>query len=173
MWRVKIPLICIGTTVALLMSCEGPPPTPKRQKIDIEGLPRCFAVLERLQVHAYRNQDWCKNIWYQRGKFSHQTDPADTCNLFREPPQPFDAKALEDFEWVTTAVAKTDVKLTYISDIVFDRQGRLTQAKFHLAAGRYTYVFSPGYKELPEDMPREREHRRIDESWYFIWEDWN
>jgi hypothetical protein len=169
---MRIPVISILAVTVLLAGCAVSPETEQR-KADVANLPKCFSVLESLDVLAYRNQDWCKNIWYRRGKFSHQTDPADTCNLFPGTPQPFDAPALTDFESVTAAVATTGVRLYYISDLAYDARGKLNHAEFHLAAGQYTYVYSPGYRKLPEDMPRERKHSRIDQDWYYIWEDWN
>ena len=150
-------------------------PSPKAQSLHTQRLPRCFSVLERLHVEAYRNQDWCKNIWYKRGKFSHQTEPPDTCNLFEGTPLPFDAQAQKDFEAVAGAIKATHVDLYYIDHLKYAPDGKLIGAEFHLLGGpnRYSYVYSPGYTSLPPDEPKEREHTRIDKDWYYVWWDWN
>jgi hypothetical protein len=47
--------------------------------------------------------------------------------------------------------------------------------EFGFVSGFYRgfYVYSPGYRELPEDIPHEREYKRINSDWYYYWEDWN
>jgi hypothetical protein len=124
-------------------------------------------------VEAFRNQDWCKNIVYKRGKFSKNSES--TCNLFDGTPSPFDAEAQKDFDSVAKAVSGTGVGLYFISDLRYSPDGKLIGAQFHLAGhpNRYSYVYSPGYGSLPADEPKEREHTRINSDWYYIWEDWN
>ena len=165
--------VVVTVMLGAVVSSWGSEPEPRQRETDVANLPKCFPVLARLSVRAYRNQDWCKNIWYQRGKFSQQTDSADSCNLFEGTPQPFDAQALQDFDSIARALTATGVRLYCLSDLRYGPDGTLAQAKFHLAGGRYTYVYSPGYKALPEDIPEERKHARINADWFYVWEDWN
>ena len=151
--------------------CGSGQPSQSQQRSDIGRLPACFAELEKLQVTAYRNQDWCKNMVYNRGKFSPNTEA--TCNLFKGTPVPFDAQAQKDFDAVAQAVSRTQVALFFISDLEYRADGKLKKAVFHLAAGRYSYVYFPGYGAPPPDIPRELKHTSLNPDWYYVWEDWN
>jgi hypothetical protein len=82
--------------------------TVERQNRDVANLPKAFSILEQLQVQAYRNQDWCKNIFYRAGKFSN--NQAATCNLFDGKAKAL-AQAQRDFKAVETAIASTGLKL--------------------------------------------------------------
>jgi hypothetical protein len=157
---------------SVLLSCGGQPDAAQ-QKRDTDQLPKCFGVLQQLRVGAYRNQDWCKNIVYQRGKFSKNSESA--CNLFQGTPLPFDAQAQKDFDAVAAAIRSTGVSLNFIGDLTYSGDGKLVGAEFHLAGGpnRYSYVYSPGYNSLPSDQPKELEYTRISKDWYYVWEDWN
>jgi hypothetical protein len=157
-----------------MASCGAEPDAAQKKK-DVEVLPQTFSTLEALRVEVYRNQDWCKNIVYQRGKFSNHLEESSTCNLFQGTPLPFDAQAQNDFDRVAQAVAATGVHLSLIDDLAYSPAGTLVRANFHLVASfaRFSYVYSPGYGTLPPDDPREREHTRINDDWYFVWVDWN
>ena len=169
----KLATVFLLLCSAVLVSCNGEP-NAARQKRDTEQLPKCFSILQKLRVEAYRNQDWCKNIVYQRGGFSKNKEA--TCNLgFRGTPLPFDGQAQKDFDAVASAIASTGVSLHFINHFRYAADGKLVGAEFHLAGGpnRYSYVYSPGYTSLPRDEPHERVHTRISKDWYYIWEDWN
>ena len=105
--------------------------------------------------------------------FSDYTGVADTCNLFLGIPRRFDELAQTDFATVAETIGTTGVELYYLSDLTYDSEHKLSYVEFHLAAGPYTYIYSPGYTALPEDMPGEVEHSRINEDWYYMWMDWN
>lgn len=167
--QTSVPVI-VAVTITC-SACGGEPSASQRRR-DVSNLTQTFPVLEEYQVEAYRNQDWCKNIAYQRGKFSN-TDRT-TCNLFQGDPSEFDTQAQADFDTVAAAIAKSRVKLYYISGFQYDAQEKLIRAEFHLSGdfNRYSYIYEPGYS-LPEDLAYERHHTAIDENWYFVWEDWN
>jgi hypothetical protein len=162
--------------VIVLAACIGTSPAQQKaqQQRDVMNLSKSFAILEQLQVWDYRNQDWCKNIFYRRGKFSDNIEQA-TCNLFEGKSQPFDAQAQRNFRSVDRAIASTGVKLLFISGIKYAPNGKLIGGEFHLDSGliRNHYVYSPGYKKLPDDVPNESWHTAIDRDWYYVKEDWN
>jgi hypothetical protein len=160
--------------VAIALTSCSQQPSNRQMQLETRHLTHAFAALENHQVAAYRNQDWCKNIVYKRGKFSDQPHQS-TCNLFLEAPQIFDAQAIKDFDEVATAIAHTEVDLHYITRLDYDAEGTLTQAQFHLATtfGRYSYVYAPNYQTLPPNIANEIEHTAINEDWYAVWEDWN
>lgn len=141
-----------------------------RWQRDVDRLSQTFGALEQLQVQAYRNQDWCKNIFYRRGKFTSNSRA--TCNLFSGKPQPFDAQAQQDFETIEQAIATTKVKLYYVLNLKYAGDRTLIGATFSLPSG-HEYVYAPAYKVLPESLPNEREYSPINEDWYFIRNDWN
>ena len=170
--RLQSQRISVLLIFCLFFSGCGQPSRGKMQK-DVGRLPGCFAVLERLQVTAYRNQDWCKNISYKRGKFSNNAK--ESCNyLLGGGSVAFDAQAEKDVAVLAKAISKTGVGLRIISDLEYGAEGKLKKAVFHLAGfGRYTYVYSPGYGTPPPDIPQERRHTSLNGDWYYVWEDWN
>jgi hypothetical protein len=160
----------------LLLSCllsTACAPSQAQRVVDVANLSKSFDILERLEVRAYRNQDWCQNIWYKRGVFSDYSGEADTCNLFLGIPSRFDGQAQADFAAVAEAIRATHVKLHYISDLDYALDHKLTYAEFHLATGSDAYIYSPGYTDLPKDLPGEIEYSRINADWYYMWMDWN
>jgi len=166
--RLMLPLI----VPFILVGCGGEPDAVLRKR-HTEALPACFRILERLEVEAYRNQDWCKNIVYKRGKFSRNKEV--TCNLFRGTPMPFDSQAEKDFDAVAKVIRTTGVPLMYITGSEYAPKGALKRVEFHLDGGpnRYSYVYSIGYTNLPPDDPGERRYTAINRDWYYVWEDWN
>jgi hypothetical protein len=153
-----------------LMSC-GIPSTSDQQR-DAASLPKVFDTLQTLKVEAYRNQDWCKNVAYQRGKFSGNLKST-TCNLFDGTPQPMDSQATQDFQAIARSMATTGVSIHFLS-AQYDSSNHLTGAEFHLATlCRCSYVYSPQYNHLPENMTGEMEFTAINSDWYFVWADWN
>jgi hypothetical protein len=145
--------------------------TPQQQKLDIANLPKAFSVLEQLQVHDYRNQDWCKNIAYKYGKFSKTTHPS-TCNLFEGTPKSFDSQADRDFKSVAQTIASTGVNLDYLS-IEYGKTRKLTKAEFNVTGCGCSYVYSPSYEKLPTNLGREIQYTALSQDWYFVLSDWN
>jgi hypothetical protein len=141
---------------------------------DTARLSAVLTELELYQVQAYRHQDWCQHLVYQRGAYSNNLETS-TCNLFPEVPQAFDDQALADFEALTQAMDQTGIDLVYITDLQYDAAGNLQGATFHLQQRpvRSAYVYAPGYTALPADILNEREHTPITADWYYRWEDWN
>lgn len=155
----------------VLFSCQQSPAQQQAQRQrNVDRLSQSFSALEQLQVQAYRNQDWCKNIFYRRGKFSNNIDRS-TCNLFAGTPQPFDAQAQQDFATIEQAIAATGVKLLYISTLKYTANRSLSGADFTLEGGS-EYVYEPAYT-LPENIPNEREYTAVNSDWYFVSSDWN
>jgi hypothetical protein len=153
-----------------LVSC-GRPNAAQHQR-DVANLPKVFSTLETLQVKAYRNQDWCKNVAYQRGRFSSNLK-ASTCNLFDGVPISMDDRAKQDFQIVSSSMATTGVGINFLS-AKYDRSNRLIRAEFHLStACRCSYVYQPRFDRLPANMQGEIEYTAINSDWYFVWEDWN
>lgn len=128
----------------LLMSCARP--SASDQQRDAASLPKVFDTLQTLEVEAYRNQDWCKNIAYQRGKFSSNLK-ATTCNLFDGTPQPMDAQATQNFQAIAHSMATTGVSIHFLS-AQYDVSHHLSGAEFHLATlCRCSYVYSPQFND--------------------------
>jgi hypothetical protein len=153
----------------VLIGC-GRPGTFEHQR-DVVNLPKVFSTLQNLKVTAYRNQDWCQNVAYTRGKFSGNLK-ATTCNLFDGTPIPMDARSQQDFQTISNAMATTGVSIHYLS-AKYDASDRLIGAEFNLATiCRCSYIYRPRYR-LPENMGGEMEFTAINSDWYFVWEDWN
>jgi hypothetical protein len=164
-------IVLFAFSFLLLTACDAP--SSGQQTKDIAALPAAFPILEKLGVTEFRNQDWCQNMVYQRGKFSHNNTDT-TCNLFGGEGAPFDPQAQQDFDAVAKALAGTGVKLSYLTSVSYGRDGKLAGAEFHLATmGRISYVYEPGYGTPPPDMPGERQHKPLDKDWYCVLEDWN
>ncbi|WP_310487434.1 hypothetical protein [Chamaesiphon sp. VAR_69_metabat_338] len=154
----------------LLVSC-GVPGASQHQR-DVANLPKVFSTLQTLKVKNYRNQDWCKNIAYKRGKFSGNLT-ATTCNLFDGKPIAMDDLAKQDFQTISDVMATTGVGINYLS-ASYDPADRLVGATFNLSTiCRCSYVYRPRYNRLPKNMQGEMEYTAINPDWYFVWEDWN
>lgn len=143
--------------------------SPQQRQRDTSNLSRSLAVLEQFQVSAYRNQDWCKNIAYEQGKFSDNLDS--TCNLFTGQSQAFTSQAKTDFAQVEKTLKQSKVRLHYLS-VDYVPNGKIRRAEFALSSGGNSYVYEPGYK-LPKDVPNELEYSAINQDWYYFWQDWN
>jgi hypothetical protein len=152
----------------LLVSCV---PGATEHQRNIANLPKVFSALQALKVKDYRNQDWCKNIDYQRGGFSSNLT-ATTCNLFDSKPSVMDDRSQQDFQTIANAMATTGVGINYLS-AKYNSSDRLVGATFNLSTVcRCSYVYQPGYR-LPANMKGEMEYTAINSDWYFVWEDWN
>jgi hypothetical protein len=152
----------------LLVSC-GIPNSAQHQR-DVANLPKVFSTLQSLKVKAYRNQDWCKNVAYQRGNFSNNLK-ASTCNLFDGIPIGMDDKSRQDFQTISSAMATTGVNIHFLS-AKYDRSDRLIGAEFNLSTPcRCSYVYQPKFDRLPESMKGEMEYTAINSDWYFVWQD--
>jgi hypothetical protein len=153
-----------------LVSCGVPKASDHKR--DVANLPKVFPILRTLKVKDYRNQDWCKNVAYQRGKFSSNLEST-TCNLFDGTPKPMDQQTLRDFQAIANSMATTSVSIHFLS-AQYNSSNQLVKAEFHLATTcRCSYVYIPQYKQLPENMTGEIEYTAINSDWYFVWEDWN
>jgi hypothetical protein len=146
----------LASIIILIARCSEPNQFSKRR--DVANLPTIFHQLEKLKITAYRNQDWCKNIAYQRGKFSNNLRST-TCNLFEGQPQTMDPRAEQDFQEISLRLTAIGASIRYLS------------AKYDTLC-RCSYIYQPGYT-LPPNMGGEMEYTAINSNWYFVWEDWN
>ena len=149
-------------------------PDETRMASDVAQLRDALPRFEQLRVEAYRNQDWCRNIAYSRGRFSNNLES--TCNLFAGSPVGFTASADADFASVAGALDAGGVWVYNVWGVRYDATGRLNHAEFDLIPApwefsRWSYVYDPGHP-LPQGMPNEDVYTRIDSDWYFHWEDW-
>jgi hypothetical protein len=127
--------------------------------------------LEQSQVTAYRNQNWCKNIAYNYGKFSESSHPT-TCNLFEGTPQPFDEQATKEFQKFRRTLRLTGVRVAFVN--TYFEAGKLHSAEFHLnclLCSRTHYVYEPKYV-LPANEGSEIWYKAINQTWYVVNEDW-
>ena len=141
---------------------------------DVHNLAHTLSLIEQSDMQAFRNQGWCKNIAYSRGRFSSNTQSA-TCNLFAGTPQPFDAQARADFDAIAHRLAATGVRVTWLIS-TFDASGRLQSVEFEIdciLCQRMAYVYAPGYGTLPDTIPEEVWFTAINDDWYLREEDWN
>jgi hypothetical protein len=163
--------VYLGLSCLLMVGCRAKPSVEQQQQ-QSDRLFQALPVLRQLQVTDYRHQDWCKNLVYQRGKFSSNPQST-TCNyLFQGTPKAFDSQAEQDFQTVATAIANTGVNILWV-DTKYNPAGNVKQAEFRITDSPYSYVYSPNYSKLPEDLPNERLHTAINKDWYFVTEDWN
>lgn len=161
------------TTCFCLLGCGGGTGNLAKYSRDTQALETIFPVLEADKITAFRYQDWCKVMGYQRGSYASSLQS--TCvYILKADPVEFDAAALADLErvWKKVEATRTDVFL--IQSVRFDASGRVAYGEFSYGKGfaRNSYVYNPGYT-LPKDIPNERWHTAIDANWYQVTEDWN
>ena len=86
-----------------------------------------------------------------------------------------DKYSLPDVAGFATALRKTGAGVESVEGARYSPDGKLVYAEFGFVKGVYKgfYVYSPGYRELPVSIPHEREYQRINDEWYYYWEDWN
>jgi hypothetical protein len=142
-------------------------------KREVRKLERIFPILEVYHVEAFRDQDWCSVFEYSRGAYA--TNVRSTCiYLLNSEPKEFDSVAQADFDIVKNAIEKRVGSNVIIISHIEYVEGKVKSAVFDYGffSGFDRLVYNPGYS-LPEDIPNEMEHTRINEEWYSVWEDWN
>jgi hypothetical protein len=143
---------------------------PQRTK----ELERVLPLVAIYQVEDYRNQDWCKNLVYQQGKYSNN-NRSSTCNLFKGKAIAFNEESNRVFGEIESALKQVGTTVHFF-DVKYDRNNRIGSAKFEIDCGgfcRNRFVYEPGYRQLPENAGTEFQYSRIDRDWYFVVEDWN
>jgi hypothetical protein len=146
-------------------------PGVQQMSDEVQRLERAFPVLEELRVAGFREQDWCQFLDYPRGAFSNESDATSTCNLFDRQPMKFDEAAQADFERVAGALRDTGVDAYLVWWIEYDDRGRLRSAEFD--TGGSSYIYDPRGTWPKENIEGESEFTRINDSWWYWWEDWN
>jgi len=139
---------------------------------DVKKLVGVFPILEQYQVISFRSQDGHSAFEYARG--AYDTDMrATSVSVLKVKPNRFDNIAQADFNTVKNIVEKTGIGVIIINGIEYS-EGKLKRAVFDFSRGftRQRYVYDPGC-ELPEDIPHEMLHTKVDADWYYVWEDWN
>jgi hypothetical protein len=173
----KFLLIAIGVVVvALIPACSSAltgSPFLSSAINNAQRLEQVIPRLEQLQVRQFRNQDWCKNFFYARGKFSSAPNNGN-CNQSKDKSGLFTPQAEQKFHEAEHALSDSGLKVRMVL-AEFNEQDRIRYAEFHLDCFfcRTRYVYAPQYKRLPEDIPNELEYEAIDENWYLVQEDWN
>lgn len=137
----------------------------------VKNLEQLFVLIEKYQIKNFRNQDWCKNINYIKGKYSKTSNPS-TCILFEGEAKEFNKESEEDFNLIAKELEKTKTDVLFFS-IKFE-DNKIITAEFNIDCGfcRPSYIYQPNYK-LPENMGKEMIFSKIDNNWYLVEEDWN
>lgn len=139
----------------------------------------------RLTYYNTRKTPDCKTFVYKNGRYSKNkvdrcfdlpmgsySDPEIKSN-FLESFRPFDDQAGKDFKTLENLLNQSKIREV---EVEFNSQGRIDQAVFYkeLPFARISYHYnSKPNSPLPEDVPNERIHTRIDSHWYKRWVDWN
>ena len=132
-----------------------------------------FPRFEELHLIAYRKQDWCSVLETKSGSFA--TNERETCTyIATTAPKPFTPEARQELADLAGAVESAFSRVYIIDRVIYSPEGKLTRAEFDFSApfSRHSFVYEPGYT-LPTDMGGEMQFKRIDENWYYVWEDWN
>jgi hypothetical protein len=140
----------------------------------VKELESIFPILAKYKVQAYRNQDWCKNIYYGKGKFSNNNKQS-TCNLFTGQAEEFNEQANIDFQIIGKALRTINLNILYF-DIKYDENNNIKYAEFNidcLKCSRDSFVYSFNYTNLPENQGKELQYLKINNNWYYLTEDWN
>ncbi len=153
----------------LLVSCDIPNPAQRQR--DVANLSKVFSTLQTLKVEAYRNEDSCKNVAYQRGLFS-STLESSSCNRSDRVTIAMDDRAKQDFQTISSSMATTGVNIESL-DATYDRAGRLIRATFRARFRLSTcyhcmYIYSPRYSGLElEGIEGKLKSTAINSDWYF------
>jgi hypothetical protein len=150
MRRTLVSLILVAASVAACFHVAQP--GAARKSRDVAALAEVLPVLDELRVTNWRDQDWCTDFAYRRGRFLRSDDP-DNCNPFGDVAAPFTDAATADFEAVRSAVRASGVSVREI----YRPAAVPGQTGFDLIAGsfdRFSYVHEPGF-ELPDNLENE------------------
>jgi rubredoxin len=141
---------------------------------DVSRLEKTFPVVQSLRVATFRDQDWCRNLDYSKGKYSNVLEEFNTCNLFPGKAQAFDDQASEDFSRVRQALSSSGVPIRSIN-ANYRETGELQSAEFHIDClwCRRWYIYNPAYGVLPKPPSADTKYTRINDNWYLADEDWN
>jgi hypothetical protein len=173
----KYLLICIGLLIiALVPACSAKltgMPFLSSNLNNAQRLVQVLPTLEEFRVTQFRNDDWCQNLFYARGKFSSVPNN-DICNLSQDETRPLTSQSEQDFRAVERVLIDSGLKVRLVV-VGFDARGQVRYAEFHLDCYfcRTRYVYDPGYDRLPEDIPGELQHEAINSDWYLVRDDWN
>jgi hypothetical protein len=141
-------------------------------------LANILPTLSALRVRSFNDQDWCRVIDDARGNFTNLPD-SDTCDfvdILDRKPVAFDDKATDDWRQVRQAFRDAGVSVEAIAGIQYDADGSITRAEFDMKAGmydRFEYLFDPNHEMDHEDNPDTIVNQQIDDTWWFVSEDWN
>lgn len=158
-----------------LVGCGVAEPDAGSKERDVEALSAVVSTIVELRVTDYNDRDWCRHLSYKRSEFTTDTEgETGTCNDIDGRPKAFDDSANNDFERLRRALANARVDVRSVWG-EFDPDGTATSIVFsveHLSWDRWYYICEPG-AALPDDMENELRSVRINDDWYWQWEDWN
>jgi hypothetical protein len=167
----------VAIVLLLAAACSSPAiPADDRMARDVEALAGVLPALERLRVIEWVHTDSCRNIDYEEGAFANNLESG-TCPPFGRAVRPFNAEAEEVWSAVSDSLTATGVPVWAVDFVEYDSAGEISYAEFLIDAplvNRWTYVY-----DTSGNMPAENHapagemiHIRIDDNWYFRWEDW-
>jgi hypothetical protein len=154
-------------------------PHLRNKEEDTRKLAQSFPTLERLQVRDFISDNRCNRIHYSRGWFADPLECAPIIKVGQDewveaPAKPFDTQAKTDFEHLKAAISSTGVPIDTI-EAKFTLEDKVLTATFWLECRcylRYTYRANYG-RMMPEAVPGNLWHTRINSDWYLTDEEWN
>ncbi len=154
--------------MALFLWAAARPPALRYARAK-EMMPQ-LSALAKEKVTFLREQDWCRALAYEKGKFASPLKG--TCTL-GDGFQLFTPEAEDRFAALAAQLRALPYQARWIS-LRYGAGGEIRRAEISLAGwfDDGSLFFEPGY-ELPEDLPAEQVHSVIDSDWYHQWTDWN
>ena len=173
--RLVVCVVCVAGAL-LLAACQPGANLTDRHR-DADALASTFPVLTSLQVVAYRDQDWCRNIAYRGGVFSTEPMRA-TCNLFAGQPvaMPGTPSGEPGFARVRDALRRAQSRggpAVRFFNADYGPGGRLTAANFALdcswpfCKSRTSYIYAPD-GPAPQAMSHTGEVQPAGPGWYLV-----
>ncbi|XVV15602.1 hypothetical protein ACQP2X_15025 [Actinoplanes sp. CA-131856] len=148
---------------------------PGEQVVAYDEAGKSLPVLEALaQEHVtfLRVQDWCRA--YADGREQRANDLGASCT-FGNGYALFDDASKKRFEGLRDKLDDLPYDVNWLT-IEYGSDGGLRKADLSIDTvnpfKRDSLTYDPGYT-LPEKMPKDVAAYRIDDDWYYTWEDWN
>jgi hypothetical protein len=131
-------------------------------------------VLEELGLREWRRDEHCHYIVYSRGAFSSAREGSN-CNIFTEPPVPFDPQATADYERVSGALYSVRIGITLVGETRYGQDETIEGASIDFGDAAFagqTYTYAPS-AALPESDPGGATYTRVNDDWYMLVDPWN
>jgi len=140
---------------------------------DVRKLERVLPVLVQYKVQVFQKFSEYHTLYYTRGQFCSREDEDCIINLGQA--QPFDEHAERDFAAIEAALSDAGIGVDSI-EAHFSTSGDVLYAEFGLTCmlcGSDRYAYSPNGAYLPDEVPNNLWHPRVNEVWYLIQESWH